>query len=165
MTPTFVLARIESEHRDWSDRNFGEQTPLEKIAGMAEEYGEACEAMGDRAKFLDAVGDFFLFFLHYCRLKDWSIVELWAERLSHNPQGRPWPVLLGKLAHHELKAHQGIRGTPGFHNAAGRGYAAALLKHLEHVCSQMGEDLVHVVETTWNEVKQRDWNEQREQGP
>lgn len=162
LPPSVVLQRIDREHREWSDRNFGVQSTLEKIAGMAEEYGEACEAMGDRQLFLDAVSDFFLYFLHYCRMKGWPITELWAERLAHTTPGRAWPQLLGKLAHHELKTVQGIRGTPEFHSAAGRGYAAALLRHLEHVCAQMGEDLVSVVAATWAEVRERDWNKERE---
>lgn len=163
-----ILARITLEHKVWSDRNFGDQPAWATLLGMGEEYGEACDAMADREGHLDAVGDFSIFLLHYIRIKGWDVAKMWAASHEVEPAtGRPWPVLLGRLMHHELKTHQQIRGGASEHDKTGQFCAVQLLAYLRHHCKQMGVDYLGVVESTWAHVKLRDWTNREiiEAGP
>lgn len=159
-----TLRRIQREHRAWVDENFGDQPAWAPLLGMVEEYGESMEAMTDRDAFFDAVGDFSIFLLHYVRIKGWDATMLWSLRHTVSPVGgRPWPVLIGRIAHCELKVHQKIRGSREVHEAAAQSYVVQLFAYLEHHCRQLGKSYVEVVEKTWAEVKRRNWNKHREE--
>lgn len=158
------LRQMQAEIREWGLANFGRQDPWMALLGMGEEYGEACDAISDRHAYLDAVGDFSIFLIHYCALKEWHIGLLWAARTAHVPTGRPWPSLLGRLMHHELKAQQNIRGTQREHDAAGQANVSALLRYMEHHLRTFHEDYVSVVEGVWTKVRERDWNAERARG-
>lgn len=152
------LPRLERELIDWGFRNFGEQQPWEKLLGLAEEYGEACEGMANRDRYLDAIGDSAIFLIHYCVLKGWSPLEIFSMAGHINrPTGRPWPEQLGRLCHHELKAHQRVRGGMREHDRAGRRAAAILVRYWCEELGRMGTDIETVVSSTWAEVSQRDW--------
>lgn len=158
-----ILTRITREHGVWCNRNFGNTFAWETLLGMGEEYGEACEAMADRDKHLDAVGDFSIFLLHYLRLKGWDAEALWTASRDVEPAtGRPWPVLLGRLMHHELKSHQQIRGAADGHEKAGQLCTAQLFAYLRHHCAQMRANYLDVVANTWAHVSLRDWTKTRE---
>lgn len=157
-----TLTRIQREHSVWVAENFGEQPAWAPLLGMGEEYGEAMEHAADREEFLDAVGDFSIFFLHYLGIKRWDAALIWSLRDSvARAEGRPWPVLLGRLMHHELKTHQEIRGSAKRHTASGQILSSQLFAYLEHHCKQMGADYLDVVERTWAKVRQRDWRAHR----
>lgn len=159
------LALVQVQQAAWALKNFGPQEPWSALLGMGEEYGEACAAMADRENYLDAVADFSIYLIHYCSMKGWDVALLWAAREVHQPTGRPWPELLGRLMHHELKSRQRIRGTVQEHDAAGRAVVSALFKYLELHCALMHEEYIKVVWRTWQQVRKRDWNKQREERP
>lgn len=71
---------------------------------------------------------------------------------------------LGKLAHAHIKSHQGIRGTSEEHAAKAKDAAADIIIFLSDYCSAKGFDLQEVVESTWNEVKKRDWKKNKISG-
>lgn len=153
------LRDLQRRQCEWRIRNFGKQPAHLSLLGMVEEYGEACEAMGrpDATDYLDAVADFAIFMLGYCTAKGWDAAELWWMRRSMVAGGRPWPELLGRLCHHELKAEQGIRGSREEHDAAGRACAAALLGHLERVCELQRTEFLVLVERVLADVEKRRW--------
>jgi hypothetical protein len=64
---------------------------------------------------------------------------------------------LGELDHAHLKMVQGIRGDREKHIAAAKDAVGDIVVFLCDYCSAMGFDLQDIVETTWSEVKKRDW--------
>lgn len=155
------LRRVTAEIDEWGRRNFGEQQPWEKLLGMAEEYGEACEAMTDAEKYLDAIADSAIFLLHYIAMRGWDVAELVTRAflLDGDVPGRPWPEQLGRLCRAELKAHQRIRGDAREHELAGKDAAAKLLRYWAREVDRLlpNSSLNHVIVQTWNHVCQRDW--------
>jgi NTP pyrophosphatase (non-canonical NTP hydrolase) len=85
----------------------------------------------------------------------------WANR-NFDPNTPAWQPLLGaveelgELAHAHLKQAQSIR-TNEDHEANGRDAVADVIIYLCDYSSRRGWDLQEIVETAWNEVKQRDW--------
>jgi NTP pyrophosphatase (non-canonical NTP hydrolase) len=77
--------------------------------------------------------------------------------------GRPHHSLLGameelgELAHAHLKAEQGIRGSREEHLEKAKDAVADVIIYLADYCSEMEFDLQDIVESTWAEVKTRDW--------
>ena len=65
---------------------------------------------------------------------------------------------LGELAHSHLKEEQGIRGTPGEHQAKGKDAIGDTIIYLMNYCSQRGWSISDCVNMAWDEVKSRDWN-------
>ena len=85
----------------------------------------------------------------------------WVE---HNFPGRSdyFPLLgaveeLGELAHAHLKGLQGIRGTAEEHAALAKDAVGDVIVFLADYCTARGFDLQEIMETTWAQVKKRDW--------
>jgi len=85
----------------------------------------------------------------------------WVE---HNFPGREAvdPLLgaveeLGELAHAQLKMRLGIRGTEAEHKEHAADSVADVIIFLSDYCTAMGFDLQSIMEKTWADVKQRDW--------
>jgi NTP pyrophosphatase (non-canonical NTP hydrolase) len=64
---------------------------------------------------------------------------------------------LGELAHAHLKMVQGIRGTREEHLEKAQDAIGDVIIYLSNYCTAMGFDFQKILETTWDEVKQRDW--------
>ena len=94
--------------------------------------------------------------------------RLWANR--NFPQQDSYCSLLGameelgELAHAHLKEVQGIRGTAAKHEAKAKDAIGDIIIYLAHYCTTRGFDLETVVAETWAEVRQRDWQANRENG-
>ncbi|MCL5265162.1 MAG: hypothetical protein M1343_08235 [Chloroflexi bacterium] len=71
---------------------------------------------------------------------------------------------LGKLAHSHLKRVQGIRGTAEEHHAKAKDAIGDIVVFLSDYCSACGYDFQEIIETTWAEVKQRDWQKDKLRG-
>lgn len=88
-------------------------------------------------------------------------VALWsAKNFGDQPSYRPLLGVqeeIGELAHAHLKAEQGIRGTAAEHLAAKKDAIGDLLIFLADYCGREMISLQECVETTWGEVKKRDW--------
>lgn len=85
----------------------------------------------------------------------------WVE---YNFPGREahYPLLgaqeeIGELSHSHLKMLQRIRGTEEDHLEKAKDAVADCIIFLSDYCTAMGFDLQEIMETTWTEVKQRDW--------
>lgn len=70
---------------------------------------------------------------------------------------------LGELAHAHLKTEQNIRiNEDHIHNK--KDAIGDIIIYLTDYCNGQGFSLEEILETTWNEVKQRDWNKNKEVG-
>lgn len=92
--------------------------------------------------------------------------KAWVE---HNFPGRPdWnPLLgameeLGELAHAHLKEFQKIRKQD--YVAKGKDAVGDIFIYLSDYCSARGWDMQEIIETTWGEVKTRDWKKYPKNG-
>ena len=92
----------------------------------------------------------------------------WVE---HNFPGRDWtqPFMgvveeVGELSHALLKQRQGIRGTHAEHEAAAKDAVGDIVVFLADLCSARGWDFQTIVDETWAEVRQRDWQADRMEG-
>ncbi len=89
--------------------------------------------------------------------------DVWS---NHNFKNKkPYqPILgaaeeVGELAHAFLKMEQGIRGTREEHLAAMKDAVGDACVFLMDLCNQMGWQMDEVIESTWNEVKKRNWRQ------
>lgn len=95
-------------------------------------------------------------------------VQEWAKR--NFPNNKPHMPLLGateevgELAHAHLKMEQGIRGTPEEHLAAKKDAVGDIIIYLADYCWRNGFSLAVVVEETWSQVKERDWQKNKKDG-
>lgn len=71
---------------------------------------------------------------------------------------------LGEIAHHLLKRKQGIRGSDEYHTEQIRDGVADLVIFGAGIASHEGFDYGVAVQETWNQVKQRDWQKDKEKG-
>ena len=81
------------------------------------------------------------------------------------PNAKDYQVLLGvgeevgELNHAHLKLEQGIRGTAEEHTEAKKDAIGDIIIFLAGYCNLSGLDLQECVDTAWDVVKKRDWNE------
>ena len=71
--------------------------------------------------------------------------------------------VLGRLAHADLKSFQGIR-TNEDHDAKAKDAVADIVIFLADYCSARGWDMEDIVQSTWDQVKRRDWKRDRAKG-
>ena len=67
------------------------------------------------------------------------------------------PVLLGRLAHAQLKLRQGIRATPEELNAKGKDAIGDIFIYLINLCSKNDWDAQSILLETSRHVLSRDW--------
>lgn len=173
------LVAIQAEQIAWSERNFGKQHERYPLLGMIEEILEFDSAWKDmdvactfdtppvseweklQANILDAVGDIAIYMLDYCGKRGLELNSLWVERLFlDDKMSRNWhdlTPLARRLAHHQLKGEQGIRGTPEHHLREIDMTCRAVLAHLEVICKSMRKDFLEILDGVWSKVRQRDW--------
>ncbi len=170
------LIAIQEEQITWSERNFGKQHARYPLLGLIEECLEFDEAWklkeealqgggAQLAKYLadvdDAIGDIGIYMLDYCGKMGLQLNDLWKSRefLDERMHTRWYDLvpLARRLAHHQLKGEQGIRGTPDDHNRAIERTCRAILAHLELVCSHNQKDFLTIISAVWAQVRKRDW--------
>jgi NTP pyrophosphatase (non-canonical NTP hydrolase) len=71
---------------------------------------------------------------------------------------------LGELAHAHIKQLQGIRGAAAQHEEDARDAIADAIIYLADYCSTRDFDFQEIVESTWAQVRQRDWVKYPETG-
>ena len=87
----------------------------------------------------------------------------WPDRKPHQPLlGAAEEI--GELCHAHLKSEQGIRGSAEKHHAAKIDAVADVIVFLADYCNLNGIDMQAAVEQTWAEVKQRDWQKNKQTG-
>jgi NTP pyrophosphatase (non-canonical NTP hydrolase) len=95
-------------------------------------------------------------------------IEAWSVR-NFGKQPSWCPLLgvteeVGELSHAYLKRQQGIRGTTEEHNEALRDAVGDIMIYLLDFCGREGINLEDILDETWNQVKQRDWNKNKVDG-
>lgn len=114
---------------------------------------------------IDAIGDIAIYMLDYCGKKGWQFNDIWLGRSFLDEKGRKnWSYLVPharRLAHHDLKGRQGIRGTPAEHETQIMRTCSAILAHLEFVCRYMEIDFLAILDKVWSKVKLRDWTKNK----
>lgn len=175
--PVRVLA---AEIGPWSRYNFpgDADKPERKVLGIVEEWGELVEAAVniDRDEVIDAAGDVVVYAADLCSKLglDLNVIYHGAETraltegtvrivgLSHTSDEAV--RVLGKLAHHSLKASQGIRGKREEHVTQIAGYLETLFMWLHFVLEDQTQGsvlLADCVAQAWGEVRLRDWQAKR----
>lgn len=186
---TFTLRQLQEEQRPWVLHNFGERPSWMPLMGVVEELGELVEAATGSEDCLESVGDAIadciIFLADYCTAMSWELQSIWERRtrlqLDTPERARRLLVAVGRMQHHHLKRHQGIRGDWLEHESAGQEAAAALLAELVHIWAASApghpdipghmsrgrgaaEALLELVEHTWSKVRQRDWKANPQSG-
>ncbi len=87
-----MLRKIQEEHKEWLEQNFGYEKPWQALLGVVEEVGELAhshlkEDQGIRVdedhleKIKDAIGDIVIYLISYCNRRDLDfqdiVVETW----------------------------------------------------------------------------------------
>lgn len=93
----------------------------------------------------------------------------WLKRQPFHPQKAHHPLLgigeeVGELMHSHLKNEQNIRGSSAQHRAGKIDAIGDILVYLAGYCIAEDLDLGECVKRAWNEVRERDWNKNRETG-
>lgn len=97
-----------------------------------------------------------------------SEVAAWSAK--NFPNGQPYQPLLGvaeecgELCHAHLKAEQGIRGTPEEHLQAKQDAVGDIVIYLADYCERNKISLALSVATAWQEVSQRNWQKNPQNG-
>ena len=92
----------------------------------------------------------------------------WAQK--NFPDAPAWHSLLGigeevgELMHAFLKQEQGIRGTHQEHEDAKKDAIGDIIIYMLHFCNYHNWSLLDIIDETWEEVKQRDWTKNKENG-
>jgi len=95
-------------------------------------------------------------------------VKIWVDANFPKPHYPYRPLLgaveeLGELAHAFLKKDQGIR-TNENHELAITDAIGDIIIYLADFCNQTGRDFQYTVEQVWANVKQRDWQKNKQDG-
>lgn len=117
------------------------------------------------ADIVDAIGDVGIYMLDYYGKRHMQLNYIWLSRdFLDERTRRNWfdlTPLARRLAHHQLKGEQGIRGTPEWHNQEIDAVCRAVLAHLEFICRYMQLDFPSILEGVWARVRLRDWTKNR----
>lgn len=167
---TAMFQIIQNEIEQWAGRNFPD-TPIHRpVLGMVEELGELIDAdlKGSEVECKDAVGDFAVYAMHYCVLRNWRYDEVIDKHAK--PDARdiaPWFMILkegGELCHSQLKWEQNIRGTAESHEQAAKTALANLTFAVNRYCNMRRWKFEDIVKMTWETVKKRDWQKHQKDG-
>jgi len=94
-------------------------------------------------------------------------IGIWS-RKNFGTQAAYRPLLgaveeTGELCHAQLKMEQGIR-TNEDHTSDAKDAIGDILIYLMNYCAIRGFNIEDIVETTWEEVRNRDWAKNKENG-
>lgn len=97
-----TLKEIQNEHKEWVDRNFGEDRPAwHALLGLVEEVGELAHSYLKReqnirgtkaehtAKIKDAVGDIVIYLLDFCNKEGLDLTDVTKDVWDH-VKNRDW---------------------------------------------------------------------------
>jgi len=164
------LSQIQSELKDWTKYNFGEQESIIPIYGIIEEIGELTHAhlkelqnirksdfLADKA---DAIGDITIYLLNYfnCINVDISIIDK-LSNIEFNTTDQKYinsiilklNINIGKLS--ESTFYDSSYKSTNFDYT----YPYLILYNLCAYTKCMELDFLTIVNETWEEVKLRDW--------
>lgn len=171
-----TLDEIQLEQTAWSTRNFGAQPAHRPLLGIIEELAELEEALlaedddlAGKDAVVDAIGDVSIYMLDYCGKRGWRMQDVWDARCAlpgyeefiFGPSNDGSPYLypfIKVLAHSQLKGEQDIRGGKAVHDENLKAMLSNVLWMLAETAKSYYElDVLVILETVWNKVKQRNW--------
>ena len=165
-------AKLQTEQRPWVLHNFGPGQPHQPLLGMVEEIGELLENIDtwNVAEIKDALADATVFAADYATKKGWDFGKIFplAENLGGiqvmPPPSRDLQVELrwavrqvAKVAHHQLKSEQNIRGSKAKHEEEGARALQQFLVQLEGLAGHFGWALMEITGPVWARVRKRDF--------
>jgi len=172
------LERIAEETKKWRDVNFPGFLPGDQLLGVIEEQGELSHAylkakQGIRgtqeehdAAGQDAVGDCIIYLLGYMdnmRLTPTQVLgRSLPDRRVDNADNAIFDLAnrVGRLARWEVdSSHSDNR----WREVKGR-VCGEILRSLEAYCLHRGWDVVNCTQDAWDEVKERDWLKNKQDG-
>ena len=159
------LRSLSTSVRSWSQANFGDNPSHRQVLGIFEEYVELQEGLDevDREKVRDAIADITIYMADYYGKREWDFGEDAGDVLCCNLHSSSVLSAIGKIAHHQLKGEQGIRGAAEEHEDKLKYHCMSLLGHLRAQCDILNEPFALVVADIWNgKVAKRDWVENPE---
>lgn len=159
---------------------------VEEIGEFATAVADRCNAMlvrDEDAKaeallaIADAIGDISIYLVNYCNFRDielsyWvnqaalgsgsisgfqSLVFCDREPTIRGHAAQDLVIWLGRLAHAQLKARQGIRGTEDEHRTTEINAVVEMFVALAHTCNDFSFDLADIIAKTSDHVFARDW--------
>jgi NTP pyrophosphatase (non-canonical NTP hydrolase) len=89
-----TLDWLQARHAKWAWANFPDETPRDVFLGVVEEVGELAHsilkshqsirgtAADHKAAERDAIGDVFLYLLHYVELRGWNLADIALETMD-----------------------------------------------------------------------------------
>ncbi|AGB14907.1 hypothetical protein Halru_0261 [Halovivax ruber XH-70] len=153
---------------EWSERQFGEQSAVNPLLGVGEEYGELVDQLDatDRvtAAEHDCVGDMLVFMADFCHRRGHEYQAAFeADGTDEFPFEDPLDgvaAAIGALDRSVLKRRQGIRlDDDRVGAAAERRALAAFLDHLGDFANRRGYSLETCIDVAWHEeVRHREWD-------
>lgn len=146
--------------RAWSQHNFGDNPSHRQVLGMIEEVCELKEAVDimDRAAVLDAVADITIYMADFFGKRHWDFGTIGHAPETGHVLLHDLYDIVGKLAHHQLKGEQGIRGYASEHDSALIRECARLLTLCSAACDLFDVNFPVLVCDIWNsKVAKRDW--------
>lgn len=161
-----ALAVVQDEMVGWQKHNFPGRPNWIPLLGAVEEMGELAES-DKRTDILDAVGDIVIYLCDYSNSMSYNLSELWDEQKSVRTYGitldqvKAVQIHMGRLAHSHIKAFQNIRRNED-HAGNAKLAIGRILHHLDVICTIEETTLETVIFTTWEQVKARDWQKNRD---
>lgn len=117
------------------------------------------------AEVYDAIGDIAIYMLDYCGKSGLQLNDLWNRRTFLDERMRKnWndlAPLARRLAHHQLKGEQGIRGSKEDHDKEIVKTCEGILAHLDLICRYLKKDFIVILEAVWAKVRLRDWTKNK----
>lgn len=163
---TAFYRRLSLNVGDWSTYNFGENPSYRQALGMIEEVIELKQGLeeSDRDKVVDAIADITIYMADYYAKRVWDMGELaCVPEWECTGLMSCLDSIIGKLAHHQLKSEQGIRGSLEEHEIRLKDVCARTISVCMAVASLCDVDFPEVVMEVWNaKVSKRDWVENPE---
>lgn len=153
-----TLEKIQSEHLDWTNRNFPGQIPEHPMLGIVEEYGEFCDSVkaADKKNIIDALCDMVIFTVSLANHFKVDAGKEFFKTAGGATSMRSIQSRIGKLAHAVLKSQQNIRKNEN-HKFAIELNIGLVLEWVFSEMKRLWLDPKKELETVWGEVSKRDW--------
>lgn len=158
------FTELSEQVSEWSLKNFGKQIPDRPLIGVVEEVGELIEHLheANQEKIIDSVGDIMVYLADFSGRLGLKIStslktpDVEPDQLSKLDLKEAIFILVGRMCHSYLKMVQSIRVNEN-HMANLEANIVNLIGKLWTLSHYQGFQLDEAVNTTWDEVKQRNW--------
>lgn len=169
-----TLSEIAGQQREWSERNFPANTPLEPLEGLWEEVGELAHARLKRRQAIrgtaeqhieaerDAIGDIGIYLLDFA----WRVGMEGIGNVVLEPSPYPAEVAFGEAAMFlRIGCTVADMSVAFIGRCSGTDtdddelfdHVAGLVAVLSSYCRSRGWDFMEILDETWERVSKRNW--------